>query len=176
MTLVLAPLTREDLEAVAAIEESISPQPWSFDLFAGEFNLPRTSRHWLVARIDETVVGFGGVMYAADTAHLMNVGVAPDHTRRGIAQQLCVELFGEARRRGASGLTLEVRVSNEAAIRLYHKFDMTPVGVRPGYYSDGEDAMIFWIHDLTTPEVDDVLRRLDRRNDGSPDSARPVAS
>ena len=149
-----------DLHAVATIEASVNPQPWSRQLFEGELNLSPNCRHWLVAVSSGTIVGFGGVMFAADTAHLMSLGVAGAQARNGIGQRLCVELFREARRRGASELTLEVRLSNAAAIALYEKFNMTRAGIRPGYYPDGEDALILWIHDLASTDVESWLQEL----------------
>jgi ribosomal-protein-alanine N-acetyltransferase len=149
--LVIRELGERDLDTVAAIEAAGSPQPWSRQLFAGELDLDPASRHWLVACSDGAVVGFGGVMYALDTAHLMNLGVAASHAKRGVGYRLCLALLADAGRRQITGMTLEVRVSNLAAIALYRKLGMTPVGVRSGYYPDGEDAEIFWLRDLQAP-------------------------
>ncbi|MCP4227632.1 MAG: ribosomal protein S18-alanine N-acetyltransferase [Actinomycetia bacterium] len=170
MTVTIRPLDRRDLDAVAAIEGVVNPYPWSRQLFEGELALPPSSRHWLVAisarsparagGSGSAVIGFGGIMLAGDTAHIMNLGVDPAHTRAGIGQWLCVELVSEARRRGAVDLTLEVRASNAAAIALYEKLDMVATGHRPRYYPDGEDAVIYWIHDLEAAAVDDRLREL----------------
>jgi len=157
------PMERSDVNIVAAIEARVNPSPWPYQLFEGELVLPPNSRHWLVASSGpNAVVGFGGIMFAADTAHLMNLGVAPEAGRQGIGLRLCVELFDEARRRGAVDLTLEVRTSNTRAISLYDKFDMTSAGTRPRYYPDGEDALIMWIHDLHSAEVDARLEELSR--------------
>ncbi len=177
---VIRELAETDLDAVASLEARINPQPWSRQLFAEELSLPPGNRHWLVA-VDlgplTRLVGFGGVMYAPDAAHLMLVGVEPDLTRRGIAARLCASLFLEARARGAEGVTLEVRRSNRAAIALYVKLGMTSVGCRPGYYPDGEDAEIFWLHDLQSAEAVDLLTSLaEQQTDGTipnPEGLRP---
>ncbi len=183
---VIRELAEADLDAVASLEARINPQPWSRQLFAEELALPPGNRHWLVAvgrgsdreprpesasesglgpepGSQALLVGFGGVMYAPDAAHLMLVGVEPDVTRRGIAVRLCASLFLEAKARGAEGVTLEVRRSNRAAIALYGKLGMTSVGCRPGYYPDGEDAEIFWLHDLQSAEAVDLLTCLAER-------------
>ena len=160
MTINLRPMEFGDVVTVATIEAVISPDPWSRRLFEGEFDVDPDSRHWLAACDEDRVVGYGGVMLAAETAHLMNLGVDPAWSRRRIAQRLCCELFRVARERGAEGLTLEVRSSNRPAIGLYEKFEMTAAGVRPRYYPDGEDAMIYWIHDLHTPDFDRLLQSL----------------
>jgi ribosomal-protein-alanine N-acetyltransferase len=151
MTIVLRELTEGDLDAVAAIEAAGNPQPWSRSLFAGELDLDPATRHWLVACTGGgDVVGFGGLRYALDTAHLLNLGVHAIHTKQGVGYRLCQALVADAVQRAATCLTLEVRVSNEPAIALYRKLGMQPAGSRPGYYADGEDAMILWLRDLPT--------------------------
>lgn len=152
---VVRAMERADVPAVAAIEHAVSPEPWSVALFEGEFEVAPERRHWLVA-VDSSVdaiVGFVGMMFvgAAGEGHLMNVAVAPDHRRRGIATLLCSCAFDHAADGGFDALTLEVRQSNGAAIELYRRFGFAPVGVRRAYYTnpDGskEDGMIMWVHD-----------------------------
>lgn len=159
-------LEERDLDAVAAIEAAVNPHPWSRRMFAEELSLPPASRHWLVAEQQPTangpLVGFGGMMYAPDAAHLMLIAVEPASARQGIATQLCLGLFDEARTRGVQGVTLEVRVSNQRAVAFYHHLGMVERGTRPRYYSDGEDASIFWIDDLTDPAITDLHRQLTR--------------
>lgn len=154
-------MERADIGAVAAIEAAVSPEPWSTGLFEGEFDVDPSSRHWLVAekesdRAEPEIVGFAGMMFVGlhdpqAEGHLMNIAVHPQMRRRGIAVQLCDELFGVAARAGVDAITLEVRVSNVGAIGLYQSFGFAPVGNRPGYYTnaDGtkEDGLIFWLHD-----------------------------
>ena len=75
----------------------------------------------------------------------MNVAVHPDHLRRGVASQLLERLFELTRDDERRGYTLEVRVSNEAAIRLYEQLGFEARGIRRGYYTDNrEDALIMW--------------------------------
>ncbi|MEM7341008.1 MAG: GNAT family N-acetyltransferase [Actinomycetota bacterium] len=166
MTVTLREMERGDVAAVARIEAASNPQPWSESLFAGELVLPAVSRHWLLAeaspeasgdRAEPTIVGFGGVMYASDTAHLMNLGVEPAWRRRSVGRQLCLALFVEARDRGAAEITLEVRAPNTAARALYEQIGMVAEGRRPGYYPDGTDAVIYWLRDLADDAVGDRL-------------------
>jgi ribosomal protein S18 acetylase RimI-like enzyme len=176
----LRELAPRHLAPVAALEAAVNPAPWSLRLFEEELALPPGSRHWLVAvdRPDlaaghgaqgvadatttDSVVGFGGIMFADTTAHLMSLGVDPARQGQGIGRRLCAALFSEARRRGAAELTLEVRVSNRRASGLYERtLAMTPVGIRPRYYTDGEDAMIYWLHDLQGPEMGQRLKTLE---------------
>ena len=162
MTIELREMDRNDVAAVAALEATANPSPWSHQLFEGELALPPNSRQWLVG-VDPSgaVQGFGGMMYAASTAHLMNLAVASGCRRQGLGLRLCVALFVEARQRGAEDLTLEVRASNAGASALYEKLAMTSAGVRPRYYADGEDAVIYWLHDLQDPAVGRLLHELE---------------
>lgn len=144
----LRELRRRDLRAVTAIEADRNRDPWSRTLFAGELDRPGDDRHWLVASAGVTVVGFGGVMYAAGEAHMLNLAVAGAWSGRGIGRRLCEALLAEAAHRAATGFTLEVRASNTAAQALYASLGFDSAGVRPGYYPDGEDAVIMWLHDL----------------------------
>lgn len=150
----LRPLLPTDISDVVAMEEANRPQPWTAGILEGE--LSADDRSYVVAEDDE-VVGFGGVMVVGDEAHITNLLVSPDHRRKGIARRLMARLVRDAVAMGACHLTLEVRTGNEAARRLYHRFGLAPVGVRPGYYQ-GEDALIMWAHDIDSPEY---LRSLD---------------
>jgi ribosomal-protein-alanine N-acetyltransferase len=146
------------LAAVAALEAEVNPEPWSLELFAGELDVDAAERHWLVVlEPDSHLVAFGGVMYVAEDAHLMNVAVDPCWHRQGIARRLLARLFLEAVDRGAENLTLEVRTTNESAKALYRAFGFAPVGVRAGYYPDGEDALVLWVHDIDRPDYRIVL-------------------
>lgn len=149
-------MERSDIATVAEIETTVSPEPWSVALFEGEFSVDAASRHWVVAETSGGIVGFAGMMFVGldnpeAEGHLMNIAVAPELRRSGIARQLCDELFAVAAGVGIDAITLEVRVSNVGAIGLYRDFGFAPVGNRPGYYRnpDGtkEDGLIFWLHD-----------------------------
>jgi ribosomal protein S18 acetylase RimI-like enzyme len=84
-------------------------------------------------------------MVFGDEAHVTNIAVDPDAHRRKVASRLLFALVTEARRRGATACTLEVRVANHAAQGLYHQFGFAPVGIRKNYYAEtGEDALIMW--------------------------------
>lgn len=154
VTLHLERMRPVHVPAVAAIEAASSASPWTVGLFEGEFDVAPETRTWWVAVRDMAVVGFAGAMYVEDEAHVMNVAVAPAMRRRGIARRLFAALLADAAERGARHLTLEVRTSNVAARQLYQQFGLAPAGVRRGYYPDGEDALVLWVHD-----IDDVSYR-----------------
>src|SRR5690606_17394775 len=121
------------------------------------------SRVYLVARIGHEIVGYAGLMLVAGDGHVTNVGVDPAHRRRGIATRLVLELARRAIAEGATALTLEVRVSNDAAQGPYRMFGCAPARIRRGYSSDGgEDARIMWAEDVGTPEYRARLRAIER--------------
>ena len=98
-------------------------------------------------------MGFAGLMLVAGDGHITNVGVDEACRRQAIATRLVLELARRALAEGAVALTLEVRVSNDAAQALYRRFGFVPAGVRKAYYADtNEDALIMWANDIDTPE------------------------
>ena len=136
-------LQLRDLGAIEEIEKRSYPTPWSRSMFAGE--LAKPSSICLGAFEDDLLAGYLIVSRYVDAWHVMNVAVGPEHRRRGIARTLLSTLFdmtaGDRRR----GYTLEVRVSNDEAIRLYERLGFRPSGIRRGYYTDNrEDALIMW--------------------------------
>jgi ribosomal-protein-alanine N-acetyltransferase len=131
-----------DLPHVIAIERRSFPTPWSLAMFVLE--LSKASGICLAALNGDELVGYL-VCSRYDTVwHLMNVAVAPERRREGIAAALLAHLFDEADKPGEQ-YTLEVRPSNAAAIALYESFGFTRAGLRKGYYHDNkEDALIMW--------------------------------
>jgi ribosomal-protein-alanine N-acetyltransferase len=116
-----------------------------------ELNL-RAGRHYVAARLDGIVVGYGGIMLAVDEAHVTNIAVDPAWHRHQIGTRLLLNLCRAAAWKGMRHLTLEVRVSNEAAQAMYRRFGFETAGVRKNYYAEtNEDALIMWAHDIHTP-------------------------
>jgi ribosomal-protein-alanine N-acetyltransferase len=150
-------MRRRHLKGVMAIERQVYPRPWSPNLFLAEMNETR-DRLYLVARLDREVVGYGGVMVNEDEAHITNVAVDPDHHRHKVGTRLLYELIDGATRMGATAVSLEVRVTNWGAQRLYGRFGFRPVGIRKNYYQEtNEDALIMWTDDIRTPQYADRL-------------------
>ena len=148
---VLTPMRRRHLRAVLHTEEQVYPKPWSMALFLSELAM-RDHRTYLVAKVDGRVVGYGGVMYVLPDAHVTTIAVDPATQRQAVGTRLLLALTRAAVAKGATALTLEVRVSNVAAQELYRRFGFAPAGVRKGYYADtGEDAIVMWTHDIDAP-------------------------
>ena len=148
----LVPMRRRHLRSVLRIEALVYPRPWSLSLFMSELALRNTRAYW-VARVEGAVVGYCGLMMTGEDGHVTTLAVDPAMHRRGIGTRLLLVLAGEAIRRGATALTLEVRMSNKPAQELYRKFGFRPAGVRRNYYVEtNEDALVMWAHDVDTPE------------------------
>ncbi len=132
-----------DLSAIETIEQQAYPTPWSRSMFASELAKPTSI--CLGAFEGQDLVGYVVNSRYVDAWHVMNVAVAPEHQRRGVASSLLERLFELTRDDERRGYTLEVRVSNEDAISLYEKLGFEPRGIRRGYYTDNrEDAVIMW--------------------------------
>ena len=138
----IRPLAYADLPQVIAIERRAFPTPWSLAMFVLELSKP--SGICLAALDHGVIVGYL-VCSRYDTVwHLMNVAIEPARQRQGIATTLLERLFEQADRPNEQ-YTLEVRTSNDAAIRLYERFGFRAAGRRRAYYHDNrEDALIMW--------------------------------
>ena len=153
-------MRRRHLRGVMAIERQVYPRPWSPNLFISEMAESR-NRYYLVARIDREVVGYGGLICYGEEAHVTNVAVDPVHHRQKIATRLLHDLILGALDMGAEAVSLEVRVTNWGAQRLYGRFGFHPVGVRRNYYQEiGEDALIMWLDGIRGAEFRSRIQRL----------------
>ena len=163
-------MRRRHLRGIMAIERQVYPRPWSPNLFLSEMTESR-NRCYLVALMDREVVGYGGIICYGEEAHITNVAVDPGCQRRGIASRLLRELIVNAVDLGAEAVSLEVRVTNWGAQRLYGRFGFRPVGVRKNYYQEiNEDALIMWLDGIRTPDYAGRMRGL---MDRLPEGIRP---
>jgi ribosomal-protein-alanine N-acetyltransferase len=135
-------LAYSDLPAVISIERRSFPTPWSLAMFVLELSKP--SGICLAATEGDQLLGYLVCSRYDQVWHLMNVAVAPERRRRGVARRLIAKLVEEGG--GSRPFTLEVRVSNQPAITMYERLGFRSAGVRPRYYQDnGEDALIMWL-------------------------------
>ncbi|MDH4104057.1 MAG: ribosomal protein S18-alanine N-acetyltransferase [Thermoleophilia bacterium] len=152
MSVELRRLEPRDLDTVEEIERASYPTPWSRAMFVAELRKPSSLA--LGAYTEEGLVGYAFVSRYVDAWHVMNVAVAADHRRRGIATTLLERLFEVTASDPRSGYTLEVRVSNLHAIRLYECLGFEARGIRRGYYTDNrEDALIMWREPASSEEA-----------------------
>jgi ribosomal-protein-alanine N-acetyltransferase len=139
----IRPLDLADLNAIERVEQRAYPTPWSRSMFASELAKP-TSICLGAFEGDELIGSVINSRYV-DAWHVMNVAVDPDVRRRGVATALLERLFELTRDDERRGYTLEVRVSNDGAIKLYERLGFEARGIRRGYYTDNrEDALIMW--------------------------------
>ena len=138
----IVPMREPHVAAIAALEAANFSAPWDEASVRAELENPLAL--WLVAvEEDGTVLGYVGSQSCFEDADILNVCVAPAARRQGVAEALMLELEARLAPKGVEKITLEVRASNEPAIRLYEKLGYTQVGVRKGYYEKPrEDALI----------------------------------
>jgi ribosomal-protein-alanine N-acetyltransferase len=149
----IEPMGLADLPAVHAIERASFFPPWPDEAYRNELQTNRLATY-LVARLDDVVIGFAGLWLMVDEAHVTTFAVDPAWRRRTVGERLLVALLDVAMARGAREATLEVRLSNMGARRLYEKYGFRPVGLRPRYYTDnGEDALIMTTDPLASPSM-----------------------
>ncbi|MDX6478010.1 MAG: [ribosomal protein S18]-alanine N-acetyltransferase [Gaiellaceae bacterium] len=151
MTIELRRLEMRDLDRIEEIEREAYPTPWSRSMFAGELAKPSSICLGAFDTESDVLVGYLIISRYVDAWHVMNIAVAPSERRRGIAQHLLERLFELTANDSRRGYTLEVRVSNANAIRLYERLGFQARGLRRGYYTDNrEDALIMWKDPLPT--------------------------
>lgn len=129
------------ISQIAALEAACFSAPWSEDCL--RYELTNGLALWLVALEGENVVGYVGSQTVMGESDMMNIAVHPSHRRRGIAQSLLDELISRLMQISSTCLLLEVRASNDSAIKLYEKNGFLQVGLRKNYYKNPkEDALI----------------------------------
>jgi ribosomal-protein-alanine N-acetyltransferase len=138
----IRPLRLVDVDEVSLLERAIFPMPWPGQAFVHELKEGPTS-FCLVARDGALLAGYLVAWFVYDEAHLGNLAVRPELRRRGVATRLMQRLIKEAEDRSVRRMTLEVRVSNIEAIRIYRGFGFRAISIRRGYYVDNrEDAFV----------------------------------
>lgn len=134
----------EDVPAAAALERGCFSEPWSENAYSS--TLANENAVYLVAETESgEVAGICGLLDILGEGDISNVAVAEPFRRQKIAERMLTELLKRGKERGITAFTLEVRASNEAAIRLYEKFGFTSEGRRKNFYKrPREDALIMW--------------------------------
>ena len=140
-------LEEKFLDEIDIIEKASFKFPWSKLSYYVEINEPDAI--YKVITVENEVVAYGGFHKIFDEAHITNVAVKESFRHQGFGKMLMDALIKEAKERKIVAMTLEVRVSNVNALKLYEKFGFKSAGVRPKYYPDGEDAFIMWLEDIS---------------------------
>lgn len=134
-------MTLKDCPQVQKVEEACFSVPWSLKSFEDTFSYP--GNQYLVAWLDDRIVGFIGLMTVGHEGDITNVAVLPEYRKRGIGMTLVKAMLAFAQEKGICKIMLEVRSSNKAAIRLYQKYGFQFLCKRKNYYQKPiEDADI----------------------------------
>ncbi|MDD5509579.1 MAG: ribosomal protein S18-alanine N-acetyltransferase [Dehalococcoidales bacterium] len=163
-------MCREDVDQVTEIDREAFPTMWPPANYERELKV--SLAHYITACVDGTatertekqrVVGFAGLWLMADEAHITNIAVRHSHQRQGIGEHLLIAMINLAIEQNAHILTLEVRASNTAAQKLYHKYGFTQMDIRRSYYTDNrEDALVMTIENIDGAVFQKRLRRLEK--------------
>lgn len=133
-----------DLEQIHYCENTSFEFPWSYAMLYDDI-IENENTVYLVVELNGQIIGYGGMWIIFDEAHITNVCILPEYRGKGYAYSLMRELIEVAKEHDADAMSLEVRVSNKAALRLYKKCGFTIHGIRKRYYSNnGEDAYVMW--------------------------------
>ncbi|MBI2777395.1 MAG: ribosomal protein S18-alanine N-acetyltransferase [Chloroflexi bacterium] len=169
-------MTVGDLPAVHRIERASFSVPWPDDAYRSEIESNRLASY-LVIRAGDDLIAYGGIWLMVDEAHITTFAVDPAWRRQRVGETLLLALLDVALARRAREATLEVRLSNVPARRLYEKYGFRPVGLRPRYYSDnGEDALIMTTEPLAGASMRSRLAELRAALSAAPPPTGPTAA
>jgi ribosomal-protein-alanine N-acetyltransferase len=142
----IQPLTSaQEIDDILRIEAVSFTRPWTREMYLSELEHRDVSFFYIARDAVGEAIGFCSCWLVLDEVHINNLAVLPEYRRGGIATALLDRVLADAAARGAHRATLEVRRSNEAALRLYEQFGFTVTAVRRGYYTHpDEDALVLW--------------------------------
>ena len=141
--LLIREMKADDVEIVSKIESEVFSMPWSAKDFLEMVEADYA--YYYVAEVDGEIAGCCGIRNIAGEGEITNVVVAPPYRKKGIALKMMEYMLEKAVEVGIGDCTLEVRVSNQPAIRLYERLGFMGEGVRPHFYDKpDEDALIMW--------------------------------
>lgn len=154
------PMVKEDVSDVSVIEEAAyGNHHWSKDSFYSEIE-NKVAKYYTAKDSDNNIVGYAGTWHIVDEAHITTIAVKPEERRKHIAECLIVKLLEDCYNEFIKYITLEVRVSNLPAIKLYEKYGFRSLGTRKGYYQDNnEDALIMWTENIFSDEYKELFNK-----------------
>lgn len=143
--LLIRPMEVVDIDQVIEIEQHSFAMPWTNEIYQKEIT-DNNFAYYYVLEKDQTIIGFCGTWIVLDEAQVTNIAICPEFRNKGYGESLFQYVLNQVIALGASQLSLEVRVSNEVAKKLYQKFNLQPGGIRKKYYTDNnEDALVMWV-------------------------------
>lgn len=147
-----------DLNDIIEIEAvSYGPHHWSYEAFEAEFK-NNLARYTCAVNENGRVLGYIGLWCIVDEAHITTLAVHPDFRKQNVAKSLILDMFDFCYKEKIKYVTLEVRVSNIPAQKLYEKFGFLSLGMRKQYYQDnGEDAIIMWTKNIFDKNNRDII-------------------
>ncbi len=140
-------LEKRFLDEIDIIEKASFKYPWSKEAYLQEIENPNAI--YKVITLDNEVIAYGGFHQVFDEGHVTNIAVKESFRKKGFGKMLMDALIEETKEKDIISMTLEVRVSNINAVKLYENLGFKSAGVRPKYYPDGEDAFIMWLEDIS---------------------------
>lgn len=144
--LVIRKMEIDDLDAVQKVELASFSEAWPKDIFYEEI-VNNTYAHYFVALLDDEIIGYAGLWIVIDDAQITNIAINPAYRGKKYGERLFYYVLQYAIGLGTKRLSLEVRVSNVIAQRMYRKFGLIPGGIRKNYYTDNqEDAIVMWVN------------------------------
>ncbi|HLR61065.1 MAG TPA: ribosomal protein S18-alanine N-acetyltransferase [Lentibacillus sp.] len=144
--LIIRQMELSDVDAVLEVEKNTFLAPWPKDIIVQELT-DNDHAHYYVLLIDHQLVAYAGMWHVIDDAQVTSIAVTPAFRGQKLGETLFLYLLEQAVRMGAKRFSLEVRVSNTIAQRMYRKFGLVPGGIRKNYYTDNqEDAIVMWVN------------------------------
>ncbi|MGM9932238.1 MULTISPECIES: ribosomal protein S18-alanine N-acetyltransferase [Bacillaceae] len=144
-TVMFRAMTLEDLDDVMEVEHASFTLPWSREAFYNEL-VNNQYAVYLVVEDRGRVIGYGGQWVILDEGHITNIALLPAYRGYGLGEELMIRMMGTAKSMGVKRMTLEVRVTNHGAQKLYRKMGFQEGGIRKNYYTDNmEDALVMWV-------------------------------
>ncbi len=142
--MIIKRMTEDTVSAVAELEAEVFSVPWSRQGFADTLTMENVI--FLTAMEDEELLGYCGIYLAADEGEITNVAVSPKYRRRGVAKALVQQVMDMTRTKGIRTYILEVRASNEGALRLYEGLGFVRSGLRKDFYEKPREDAVVMVH------------------------------
>ena len=167
-TVIINKMSADDVDGVIKIEESAyGDHHWSKDSFLNEIN-NELARYYTLHTPDGVLAGYAGCWHILDEAHITTIAIAPNYRRKHYGQALLKRIIDDCYKEKIKYITLEVRVSNSAAIGLYSKYGFTSFGTRKKYYqNNNEDALIMWTKNILFDEFknnyENIIKTLEEK-------------